>query len=173
LAASATITFVYIYTHNSESDTFASEYDAVASTLAKSLLLDIQLNFWLARTLASTVTLALETTGRSETNMTISAPRWVAITQQAFFVAEVGMASWIPFLYSDDDRRSFEEYVHEVDAGEDRVVNPPCYLCGDNQNFVFENMRTRLICRVLEFILVGNFLMEHEMELSLRTHVRC
>jgi hypothetical protein len=137
LAASATVTFVYIFTHNSETDTFASEYDAVASTLAKSLLLDMRLSFWLARTLASTVTLALETTGQPSTNMTISTARWNAITQQALFVTDVAAASWIPFLYDDDDRRTFEAYVRE--STEDRVVNPPCYLCGSNQDLVFDN----------------------------------
>jgi hypothetical protein len=140
LAASATVTFVYVYTHNSEIDTFISEYEAVASTMTKSLLLDLQLSFWLARTLASTVTLAMEATGQPATNMTISPHRWEAITQHALYGTYVEIASWIPFLYTDNDRQSFEEYARENVSRHDGSENPPCYLCGGDPNLAFENV---------------------------------
>jgi hypothetical protein len=92
----------------------------------------------MARTLASTVTLALETTGQPVTNMTIFTQRWKAITQQAFFVTDVATVSWIPFVYTDNERKIFEAYVRDTIPKEDTFVNPPCHLCGD-PDIVFEN----------------------------------
>jgi hypothetical protein len=139
LAASITVAFVYIYTSKSEHDKFVSEYDAVATLMVKSLLLDMRLSFFTARTLASAVTLALETTGKPVTNLTISSSRWNGLAQEALVVTDAAMASWIPFLYTDDERRIFEEYIRENDSEEAVISYPPCHLCGGNPDLVFEN----------------------------------
>jgi hypothetical protein len=122
-----------------EKDTFLSEYDGVASSLVSSLFLDLRLNFWMARLLASTITLTMEATGQPATNLTISAPRWDAITQEARIVGSASIVSWIPFLYNDAERQAFEDRVRQTELHEEALVHPPCYLCDGDPNQVFQN----------------------------------
>jgi hypothetical protein len=138
MAAGATVTFVYIYTSNSKKDTFSSEYNAIASPLVTSLFVDLRLSLWMAHSLASTVTLAIETTGMPVTNLTIPGPRWEALTQAVRFVGDATVAAWIPFLHTDDERRTFEAHVRHSTFNE--TVHPDCIFCGGVPNLVFENL---------------------------------
>jgi hypothetical protein len=96
-AAGATVSFVYTYASRSEMKSFKSEYDAVANTLKTSLYLDLQLNLWMAKTVASIVLTATEATGMPVTNLTISDKRWEEMTQEARLIGDAAVASWIPF----------------------------------------------------------------------------
>jgi hypothetical protein len=138
LAASATVTFVYRFSLKKEEKTFGSEYEAISLTVVNSLFLALRLNFWIARTIASSVGLAIEVADLPVTNLTISDPRWEEITQESRFMGSAQLASWIPFLYSDDERLMFEAHVRESTISEtDR--HPDCYFCGGNPSLIFEN----------------------------------
>jgi Adenylate and Guanylate cyclase catalytic domain len=139
LAAAATVTFIYLYLSRNQMDRFQSEYTALSSTLASSLFLDMRLNFWIARTLSKTVSLAMVMSNQPVTNFTIPASLWDGVTEEARWVGDHIVVSWIPFLYTDEERLAFEEHVRSF-SGDEQPVNStdksPCYICGDPTSVV-------------------------------------
>jgi hypothetical protein len=138
-AAGATVSFVYTYASRSEMKSFKSEYDAVANTLKTSLYLDLQLNLWMAKTVASIVSTATEATGMPVTNLTISDKRWEEMTQEARLIGDAAVASWIPFLYNDHERLLYEAYMRDSVENAESNENPDCYFCNENPDLVFQN----------------------------------
>jgi Adenylate and Guanylate cyclase catalytic domain len=128
LAAAATVTFIYLYLSQNQMDRFRSEYNALASTLVSSLHLDLRLNFWTAHTISKAVSLAIAMGNQPVTNFTIPDNLWDGVTQVARWSGEGVVASWIPFLYTDQQRIDFEAHVRTIDAG--RKGEDPCYICG-------------------------------------------
>jgi Adenylate and Guanylate cyclase catalytic domain len=138
LAAAATVTFIYLYLSRNQMDRFQSEYTALSSTLASSLFLDMRLNFWIARTLSKTVSLAMVMSNQPVTNFTIPASLWDGVTEEARWVGDHIVVSWIPFLYTDEERLAFEDHARSS-SGYERPVNStksPCYICGDPTSVV-------------------------------------
>ena len=89
LVSAATITGILVYRFNSssEQESFESEFDAVATKIVESMAADAALKFWMARTLANTVTLTMENTGVTALNLTLPPTRWEKITQEVRFNA--------------------------------------------------------------------------------------
>jgi Adenylate and Guanylate cyclase catalytic domain len=132
LAAGATVTFIYFYMSRTQKDRFESEYNALASTLISSLHLDMRLHFWMAHTISKATTLAMVMGDKSATNFTIPTSLWDGVTQEARWTGDHLLVSWIPFLYTDEERMDFEAHVRDTwkdDHGqaEERM---PCYICG-------------------------------------------
>jgi Adenylate and Guanylate cyclase catalytic domain len=154
LAAAATVMFVYQYMSGKEKVQFESEYEALASTLLSSLFLDIRLNFWIAHTLSKSVTLAMLMKEEPVTNFTIPPRLWESVTQEARFVSEVLVVSWIPFLYTDDERAAFEEHVlSSVDNGNygNTTTYPACHVCEGNPDLMIEDEMADVEIQGLQF----------------------
>jgi hypothetical protein len=142
VSAIATVVFVYRHMSRNEKAQFTSEYESLASTLVSSLFLDLRLNFWIAHTLSKSVTLAMLSKGESATNFTLPPRLWESVTQEARFVSEVLVVSWIPFLYSDEERLAFEENVRSSVDGStsgNGTSYPACHVCEGNPDMVIEN----------------------------------
>jgi hypothetical protein len=133
LAAAATVTFIYLYMSRNQKERFQSEYAALSSTLIASLHLDLRYNFWMAHTVSMAVSLAMAMgDSQSVTNFTMPNTLWSGVTQEARWAGDNIIVSWIPFLYTDDERMKFEKHLREINAeGEETTKNPPCYVCGD------------------------------------------
>jgi Adenylate and Guanylate cyclase catalytic domain len=154
LAATATVAFVYRYMSRHEKNQFVSEYESLSSTLLSSLFLDLRLNFWIAHTLSKTVTLAMLMKDEPVTNFTIPPRLWESVTQEARFVSEVLVVSWIPFLYSDEERAAFEENVRtstEDSTYGNTTSYPACHVCDGNAGMVIEDEMVEVEVHGLSF----------------------
>jgi Adenylate and Guanylate cyclase catalytic domain len=139
LVAGATVSFGYIFTSKSEHIAFATEYEAVAPTIVSAAMMDMRSKLSVARSLAATVTLAIENTGQPVSNLTISSDSWSSLTIESRFRSNSG-ATWLPFLYTDEERRDYEAYTRRsITASNSEASNPPCYFCNGNMNQAFEN----------------------------------
>lgn len=139
-AAVSTAAIVYTVTSQAEQSSFETEFDAVASKIVDSLVADTALKFWMARTLANSISLALELTGLPISQLSIPQSKWERATQEIKFVARSHLVSWSPFLFSDEDRQSFEEYTRtkEFLVGAEK----PCFVCNGDPNQIFNNPET-------------------------------
>jgi hypothetical protein len=133
LAAAATVTFVYLYMSQIQKDRFKTEYAALSSTLVSSLYIDLRLNFWMAHTLSKAVTLAVTMSGQPVTNFTLPTSLWKGLTEESRYAADQIAVSWIPFLYTDDDRMDFEAHarLYAESNPEESSDIPVCHICGD------------------------------------------
>lgn len=97
----------------------------------------------MARTLANTVSLSIELSGKKAHEVTIPQTRWERATQEIKFVARSDLVGWSPFLYNETERLAFEANVREqnfVVGAED-----PCYVCDGNPNQIFSNPETNFV----------------------------
>lgn len=126
--AAAISTFIYSYTADAEVDAFMTACDGVGDRLVDALLEDTTLKFWMAKTLSSAVTLAMQSAGSSNANLTIPPMLWESMTQSARFSSNVVLVAWNPLLMSDEDRATFEAHAQ---SQEQKIgANAPCYMCG-------------------------------------------
>jgi Adenylate and Guanylate cyclase catalytic domain len=130
MVAGATVSFVYIFTSRIENNAFAAEYEAVASTIVSAAMEDMRSKLSVARSLAATVTLAIENTGQPVSNLTISRNGWDSLTIESRYRSNSG-ATWLPFLFTDEERRAYEAHSNQS-SSED---HPPCYFCGEDEPF--------------------------------------
>jgi hypothetical protein len=131
-AAVVASTFIYIFTKKSEQDAFESDFSGMANSIVSSLSGDsISLKFWMARTLAQTVSLAMATTGTNKLNLTLPNDKWDSITQEIRFVGNAALSAWSPLLFSQEEREAFEMHAtSEMDKMTGMGPNPICYVCG-------------------------------------------
>jgi Adenylate and Guanylate cyclase catalytic domain len=139
-AAGATSMAVHRHISNAEKLEFASEYESLSSTLLSSLFLDMRNNFWIAHTISKSVTLAMKMTELPPTNFTIPFDLWASVTQEARIVSEALVVSWIPFLYTDEERVTFEEYARSSAGDSSNSISyPTCHACGGDPGMVVED----------------------------------
>jgi hypothetical protein len=133
LAAAATVTFVYLYMSQIQKDRFKTEYAALSSTVISSLYIDLRLNFWMAHTLSKAITTAVTMSDQPVTNFTMPTSLWNGLTEEARFAADQIAVSWIPFLFTDEDRLDFETHARQYaeSNAEESSDNPVCHVCGD------------------------------------------
>jgi hypothetical protein len=138
-ATVVTVSLVYVYISQKEKETFLAEYHSLTDTLTSSLFLDLRLMFWMAHTMSKSITLATLMDNKPVTNFTIPSDIWDGITLESRWVAEHIVVSWIPFLYTDDERTAFEAHVRGNEAIEEEYENPVCHVCGGNPGMVIED----------------------------------
>jgi Adenylate and Guanylate cyclase catalytic domain len=142
IAAVSTVTSVYRYMSRKENDQFLSEYESLSSMLLSSLLSDMRQNFWIAHTLSKSATLAMLMKNNPVTNFTIPPRLWDSVTKEARVVSESLVVSWIPFLYTDYERATFEQYIRsspEHDNYEADISFPTCHVCDGDPNMMIED----------------------------------
>jgi Adenylate and Guanylate cyclase catalytic domain len=141
LAAAATVTSVYLYTSSSEKNKFKSEYEILSATLLSKLFLDLRANYWIAHTISRSITLSLTVAGKPQTNFTMPRPVWEGVTEEARWIAGSPVISWIPFLFNDEERKTFEAHVLEENGNGDAGAGtyPICHMCGGNPDLIVED----------------------------------
>jgi hypothetical protein len=135
-ATVATVTLVYRYLSGKEKEKFLAEYHLISDSLASSMFLDMRLMFWMAHTISKSITLANLMHDSPVTNFTIPSDLWDGITLESRWIAEHLVVSWIPFLYSDEERVAFEAHARDTSLLEihGSPENPSCHVCGGHPN---------------------------------------
>eukprot|EP00977_Amphora_coffeiformis_P013811 scaffold3732_cov147-Amphora_coffeaeformis.AAC.2 len=134
LAAALTAILVYRYTKHSEQQGFEKEFDIVAEKIMESLVGgSISIKFWMARTLAASIQLALKLTDSNALNLTMPEMEWDSLTGEMRVQANTHVVAWSPLLSTTSDRVEFEKHFQqfEVGVGDMAGRNPPCFLCGE------------------------------------------
>jgi Adenylate and Guanylate cyclase catalytic domain len=141
LAAAVAVTFVYLFTSKNEQEKFRSGYDALSATLLSSLFMDMRLNFMIAHTVSRSVSLSLAMSEKPVTNFTMPRPLWEGVTEEARWIADDVSVSWIPFLFTDEERITFEAHVLEKNGNASSETGSylPCYGCRGDPDLVVED----------------------------------
>jgi Adenylate and Guanylate cyclase catalytic domain len=144
LAAVATVTSVYLYTSNSEKNKFKSEYEILAATLLSRLFLDMRGNYWIAHTISRSVSLSMAMADKPPTNFTMPRPVWEGVTEEARWISNGVSVSWIPFLFNDEERATFEAHVLETNGNGDAGAGTygVCHICDGNPDLIVEDEST-------------------------------
>ena len=135
LASLASI-WVYVYIRGAEKDSFHEDFAAVGSRLVESFVGDASLRFWMLRTVATAVTLNIESKqGATSSNSSVPSGTWGDLTRELIFKGHARQVTFAPLLYGDDERRTFEAYAQSQQP-EDPLAGA-CFLCGSvNRRFV-------------------------------------
>ncbi|KAG7360901.1 hypothetical protein IV203_036000 [Nitzschia inconspicua] len=130
-ATIATAYSVFRFTRDGEEEAYDNAFHNVASKLTSSLVSDMSLKFWMARTISDATAMMLKTTNTTATDLFIPQEDWENISRESRFHGNVNMVSWNPLLKTDVERLSFEGFAQtqtfKVGA------EPECFLCGSER----------------------------------------
>lgn len=128
VATVTTSLLIHGFMSKSEEEAFNSNFKMVSGKIVESMKADATLKFWMARSLANTVTLALDKGASTATNLTLPPTIWERITQEARFTGNGNLVAWSPLLLTESARQDFEAFsaTQEFTIG----ANPVCFVCG-------------------------------------------
>ena len=115
----------------------------------------VYLQFWMAKTLASAINLAMVSTGATKINLTIPEDIWESMTLCARFNGNANVVAWNPLLVTDDERKSFEAFAASQNFKSGG--NAECLMCGSpNRGYANPDDMVEIVgfglfsCRVVE-----------------------
>jgi Adenylate and Guanylate cyclase catalytic domain len=153
LAAAVAITFVYLFTSKSEQEKFRAGYDALSATLLSSLFMDMRLNFMIAHTISRSLSLSIAMAEKPVTNFTMPRPLWEGVTEEARWIADDIAVSWIPFLFSDEERATFEAHVVAKygNASSETGAYAQCDVCNSDADLIVSDESVSVAFGGMEF----------------------
>jgi hypothetical protein len=132
LGAVGSAAFVYIFIHNSEENTFTSEYEAISSFIVGALRDDMSRYIYLGRSTSIATTMAMIAYNVTSRNLALPKSQWAQLSSAAKAGTTSPFMSWSPLLRNDEERKEFESFVVDLDhqgffsGGQ----FPACYVCG-------------------------------------------
>ena len=130
-AASLTSFLTYRFTRDAETASFRDSFADIGNKITEGMLSETLLKFWTARTVASVITLQMDSMGTDKMNVTVKQENFDTVCQEALYKGGASSVSWTPILKNDLERRHFETVV-QGQAGSDpsAAATIPCYICG-------------------------------------------
>jgi hypothetical protein len=133
IATAVSAGLVHTSISNSEEHLFHSDFELIGDSIAAALVDDTSYFFQVGQSTAVALTLIMKANNATQSSFSIPVPEYRSLTDAV--TKETYYASWNPLLRNDDERRQFEKMVavKESEGYFSAEINPPCYVCGDEE----------------------------------------